>query len=190
VIAGEDLSPLVALCRQCHHIVEYDNTGLKRDVWQDKERVLAELMQGRGRLALGRNKGWHELRGAGRLKEAVLPGRGVEGSVKTGARQPATSAPDAPDEHFKARRPEYEREYRRLKKLGGGDASEGRRIENEVRRSKMSPYDLGAEDAITLKSAIKMYNTRPPLQCPFAQGTPEEAEYERGWTDAMARDCR
>lgn len=62
VLAGEDLSPLVALCWQCHHVVEFDNRRRKRDVWQDKERVLAELVAGAGCLGPGRDRGWRELR--------------------------------------------------------------------------------------------------------------------------------
>lgn len=84
-----------------------------------------------------------------------------------------------------SRQRERKREYRRLKKLGGGDYYEGRRIATEERRSKMSPYDLGVEDAVTQKSAVEIYNARPPKQCPFLSGTPEEAEYDRGWKDAM-----
>ncbi len=85
-----------------------------------------------------------------------------------------------------SRQRERQREYRRLKKLGGGDYYAGRRIETEERRSKMSPYDLGEEDARTQKSAVEMYNARPPIQCPFLSGTPEETEYDCGWKDAMA----
>ena len=80
---------------------------------------------------------------------------------------------------------ERQREYRRLKKLGGGDYEKGRRIENEARRPKMSPYDLGVEDADLQKYAVVRYNSRPPARCPFAKGSHEEVEYDRGWRDAM-----
>ena len=183
VLAGEDLSPLVALCHQCHNMVEYDDTGRKRDVWQDKERILAELTAGRGHLAPGRDKGWGELRKAGQLDRMGLPGAGIQGSVKVSGVPPADSAPDASDERrsaIRARQRDRQREYRRHK-------AEARRIQNEERRAKMSPYALGVEDATTHKSADETYNARPPDPCPFAKGTPEEAEYDRGWKDAMAR---
>jgi hypothetical protein len=93
----------------------------------------------------------------------------------------------ASDEQFKTsqRERERQREYRRLKKLGGGDYLEGCRIENDERRSKMSPYDLGVGDANSHKSAVERYNGGPPDRCPFDKGTPEEAEYDHGWKDAM-----
>lgn len=91
------------------------------------------------------------------------------------------------DKEFKTsyRERERQREYRRLKKLGGGDYWEGCRIDNDERRWKMSPYDLGVEDANLHKSAVERYNAHPPNLCPFVKGTPEEAEYDRGWKDAL-----
>jgi len=43
VLRGEDLSPLVPLCHECHEKIERDVTGKKRS-WNDKERVLADLV--------------------------------------------------------------------------------------------------------------------------------------------------
>ena len=55
----------------------------------------------------------------------------------------------------------------------------GPAIEAAERRSKMSPYDLGVEDAIAHMDAVDRYNARLSPACPFAKGTPEEAEYDR-----------
>lgn len=182
VLSGEDLSPLVALCRQCHYTIEYDDAGRKRDLWRDKERILAMLMAERECLAPRRNK---------RLERTTtgkaIPSEGLQTKAEHFPKllQSAVSSPDAFNEQFKARRRDRQREHRRLKRLGGGNSWEGRRIEDEKRRSKMSPYALGKEDAMVQKSAVEIYNTRPPGRCPFAKGTLEETEYDRGWTDAM-----
>jgi hypothetical protein len=43
VLAGDDLMPLVALCRDCHHRVHNDQRG-KRTDWTACERALAEMV--------------------------------------------------------------------------------------------------------------------------------------------------
>lgn len=178
VLSGQDLSPLVALCRRCHHTVEYDDIGRKRDVWQDKERVVAELMAGRGRLAPGRNRGWFQLKIADGSYQRRSSGVGTESSPK--ALPPMGSTSPAADEHLRERRRRYQREYRRRKEIRAS-------MEYAERRSKMKAYDLGREDAVAHRSAIETHNARPPSRCPFARGTPEEAEYDRGWNDVMRR---
>jgi hypothetical protein len=84
--------------------------------------------------------------------------------------------PDVPG--FKQVDQPWQLEYRLIRKLGDGDYWEGCRIEA---RLKMSPYELGAADHRSLRGATEMHNRRPPIVCPFADGTPEKGEYERGW---------
>jgi hypothetical protein len=80
----------------------------------------------------------------------------------------------------------YMRNYHRLKRLGGGDYDRGKAIERAERRSEMSPYDLGTEDATVHAVAVDMHNARPPKACPFPKGTAEEAEHDRGWSARLA----
>ena len=75
----------------------------------------------------------------------------------------------------------WQLEYRRLRKLGGGDYWKGHRLEA---RLKMSPYDLGRADRRDEIRKIGM-----PIVCPFADGTPEKAEYDLGW-NALPRGSR
>jgi hypothetical protein len=56
-------------------------------------------------------------------------------------------------------------------------------------RATMAPYDLGRQGAANQAAAVERYNARPPDPCPFHKGTPEEAEYDRGWKDWF-RDYR
>jgi hypothetical protein len=86
---------------------------------------------------------------------------------------------DIPD--FKPVDQRWQLEYSRIRKLGGGDYWEGRKLEDKAARSKMSPYALGVADHRSLREATEMHNPRPPIACPFAAGTPEKAEYDRGW---------
>jgi len=44
VLAGDDLSPLVALCHACHQRVHNDEQGKRRDDWHASERVLAAMV--------------------------------------------------------------------------------------------------------------------------------------------------
>lgn len=75
-------------------------------------------------------------------------------------------------------------EYGRIRKLGDGDYWKGQRLEDDAARSKMSPYALGFADHRALREAIEGGHEREPISCPFADGTPEKAEYNRGW-DAL-----
>jgi hypothetical protein len=52
-----------------------------------------------------------------------------------------------------------------------------RSTSTEQSRPKMAPYELGQEGARLHRIAFEMYH------CPFAKGTPEEIEYDRGWED-------
>jgi len=87
--------------------------------------------------------------------------------------------PDVPD--FKPVDQCWQLEYHRLRKLGGGNYWQGCRLEAKEARLKMSAYELGIADHRSLREATEMHNRRPPIACPFANGTPEKAEYERGW---------
>jgi hypothetical protein len=78
-------------------------------------------------------------------------------------------------------RPQWRIEYGRIRKLGGGDYWKGERLEDEAARSTMSPYALGAADRQSWRDAKEMNAARRPIACPFADGTPEKAEYDRGW---------
>ena len=75
-------------------------------------------------------------------------------------------------------------EYGRIRKLGGGDYWKGQRLEDEAVRSKMSPYALGLADHRLMREATERGDERTPFPCPFDEGTPERAEYDRGW-DAL-----
>ena len=170
VLAGEDLGPLVALCRPCHRYVEYDDKGRKREVYQDKERVLAELIAGRGSLVPGRDQGWFALE-----KIAPLNVAEINDAIRSGWPELQCA------EYLRERRREYQQEYRRRKR------SQALK-EYEKRCANMSPYELGRGDAAAYRSAVETYNARPPNGCPFFKGTSEEAEYDRGWNDVMR--CR
>jgi hypothetical protein len=87
--------------------------------------------------------------------------------------------PDVPG--FKQIDQPWQLEYRLIRKLGGGDYWEGCRSAAQEARSKMSPYELGTADHRSLRHATEMHNRRPPIRCPFADGTREKVEYERGW---------
>lgn len=70
-------------------------------------------------------------------------------------------------------------------KLGGGDYWAGRGLKEATARSKMSPYLLGLADHRALREAIEV-RMIPDMSNvgSFADGTPEKAEYDRGW-DAL-----
>ena len=72
-------------------------------------------------------------------------------------------------------------EYGRIRKLGGGDYWKGEKLENEAARSKMSPYALGLADHRSMREATERGDGRTSFSCPFDEGTPERAEYDRGW---------
>ena len=46
-------------------------------------------------------------------------------------------------------------------------------------------YQLGRDAACDRQAAYETYNAFPPDRCPFKKGTPEEAEYDRGWKAQM-----
>jgi hypothetical protein len=46
-------------------------------------------------------------------------------------------------------------------------------------------YQLGREHAAAHAAAVERHNTRPPDRCPFAKGSAEETEYDRGWKARM-----
>jgi hypothetical protein len=160
VLRGEDDSPLVAMCRRCHDAI---HTGAPS--WQEIERRLAEIVT---------------------FKDANAAKRNGVSIRQTTAISSFTSQGDDVS-YWNQRNRERQREYRRLKKLGGGDIVKGRALEAEQRRSQMSPYDLGVEDASSRLAALRIYNVRTPDSCPFAQGSSEEAEYDRGWRDTMQK---
>ena len=84
--------------------------------------------------------------------------------------------------------PQWQIEYGRIRMLGGGDYWKGSRLEEAAARSKMSPYALGVADRRSLKSAIEMaHDAATPNVCPFADGTPEKTEYDRGWNSLPLR---
>ena len=118
---GRDLSPLVAVCRSCHDRIDKDENGRARNVWNEKEAILARLVAEKER----------------------QPVRGVEAPDFRRRRRPKSSTPALP----------------------------------------LPPYEKGRDDRVTLISALRTYNARPPIVCPYAEGTPERAEYDRGWGD-------
>lgn len=75
-------------------------------------------------------------------------------------------------------------EYGRIRKLGSGNYWAGCRLEEAAARSEMSPYALGLADRRSMREAIERGDKRKPFPCPFDDGTPEKAEYNRGW-DAL-----
>ena len=81
----------------------------------------------------------------------------------------------------------WQLEYHRLRKLGGGDYWKGCGLAEQEARSKMTPYELGLADHRSLRDATEMHNRRPPIGCPFADGTREKAEYHRGWNALPSR---
>ena len=44
VLSGEDLAPLVPLCKSCHKRVHYNENERKRTSWNEAEAVLAEMV--------------------------------------------------------------------------------------------------------------------------------------------------
>jgi 5-methylcytosine-specific restriction endonuclease McrA len=44
VLAGEDITPLVALCTECHRTVDGDGSKA-RDTWNEREAILAALVR-------------------------------------------------------------------------------------------------------------------------------------------------
>ena len=92
-----------------------------------------------------------------------------------------TGDDDFPD--FKPAIDQWRVEYGRIRKLGGGDYWAGCRLEAAT-RSQMSPYALGLADHRSMREAIERGDRRKQSPCPFDEGTPEEAEYNRGW-DAL-----
>jgi hypothetical protein len=96
--------------------------------------------------------------------------------------------PDDPDiPEFKPVDQQWQIEYGRLRKLGGGNYWEGCRLEDVIARSKMTPYALGVADHRSLREAKEIHDARQPIACPFADGTPEKAEYDRGWDTLSLR---
>jgi hypothetical protein len=96
-------------------------------------------------------------------------------------------SPMTNDADFPYRKPAIEQwriEYGRIRKLGGGDYWAGYRLEEAAARSEMSPYALGLADHHSMRDAIERGGRPKPIPCPFDDGTPEKAEYNRGW-DAL-----
>lgn len=85
---------------------------------------------------------------------------------------------------FKPAIEQWRAEYGRIRKLGGGDYWNGQRLEDEATRSRMSPYALGLADHRLMREATERGGGQRPFPCPFDEGTPEKAEYNRGW-DAL-----
>lgn len=46
VLDGQDLDPLVALCRRCHYLI-HKKVGTSERTWQEEEEVLARLVEAR-----------------------------------------------------------------------------------------------------------------------------------------------
>lgn len=72
-------------------------------------------------------------------------------------------------------------EYGRIRKLGGGDYWVGCRLEKAAARLEMSPYALGLADHRSMRDGMEKGGRPRPIPCPFHDGTPEKAEYNRGW---------
>jgi hypothetical protein len=88
------------------------------------------------------------------------------------------------DDNFPDFKPVIEQwriEYGRIRKLGGGDYWAGYRLEAAAARSEMSPFALGLADHRSMRDAIERGDRPKPPHCPFDDGTPEKAEYDRGW---------
>jgi ferredoxin-NADP reductase len=53
-------------------------------------------------------------------------------------------------------------------------------------RARMTPYELGSEAFLCSIRAAERHNVPAGMldNCPFKKGTPEEAEYDRGWQAA------
>jgi hypothetical protein len=94
---------------------------------------------------------------------------------------------DAGFSGFKPVDQQWRIEYSRIRKLGGGDYWEGCRLEDIEVRSKMSPHALGLADHHSMRGAIERGDRSKPIPCPFDEGTPEKAEYNRGWDDLPLR---
>jgi hypothetical protein len=93
-----------------------------------------------------------------------------------------TDDTDFPD--FKPAIEQWRVEYGRIRKLGGGDYWAGYRSEEAAARSEMSPYALGLADHHSMREAIERGDKQKSFPCPFDDGSPEKAEYNRGW-DAL-----
>jgi len=78
-------------------------------------------------------------------------------------------------------------EYGRIRNLGGGDYWKGEKLEDEAARSKLSPYALGLADHRSMRDATERRERRRHFACPFVAGTPEKAEYDRGWNSLSLR---
>lgn len=96
-----------------------------------------------------------------------------------------TEDDDFPD--FKPVIEHWRIEYGRIRKLGGGDYWAGNRLEEDAARAELSPYALGLADHHSRRDAIERGHRPKPIPCPFDEGTPEKAEYDRGWDAALPR---
>jgi hypothetical protein len=55
-----------------------------------------------------------------------------------------------------------------------------------MKKRPSKAYKDGYAAAMTRQALIERYNASPPDNCPYQKGTPEEADYDRGWKAAMA----
>lgn len=60
--------------------------------------------------------------------------------------------------------------------------------ESEKKKEAATPYYMGYKDGLSHSITMSRYNQRPPDKCPFAKGTLEEQQYDRGWRDGVAFD--
>jgi hypothetical protein len=51
-----------------------------------------------------------------------------------------------------------------------------------------TPYELGRRDAASHAVTVELYNAKPPDCCPYAKGTAEGVEYDRGWNNYFAEE--
>ena len=59
------------------------------------------------------------------------------------------------------------------------------RAAQALREASKTPYQRGREAAYMRLDAVERYNVRLSDNCPYEKGTPEEAEYDRGWKAVM-----
>jgi hypothetical protein len=52
-------------------------------------------------------------------------------------------------------------------------------------KSRETPYRQGRGAAATRLACLERYSAAPPDDCPFAKGTKEERDYDRGWKEYM-----
>jgi hypothetical protein len=79
----------------------------------------------------------------------------------------------------------------RMKEANADPGAAGRRRKMKMAKKRKSiPYEEGKSGAIRRKAALRTYNAAPPDDCRYEKGTPEEAEYDRGWKDQMAEFAR